>query len=232
MLTLRKSEERGHVNHGWLDSYHTFSFGSYYDPQHMGFRHLRVINQDRIVGGSGFGTHGHRDMEIVSYVVEGGLEHKDSMGNGSILRRGDVQRMSAGRGVTHSEFNPSATDPGRFLQIWILPEREGLEPGYEEKHFSDERKQNRLCPIVSRDGREDSLHIHQDVTIYASLLDRDVELMHTVAANRYGWVQVVAGDLQINDLKLTAGDGAAIKAPGELRLQALSPAEFLVFDLA
>ncbi|MFQ3680022.1 MAG: pirin family protein [Pseudanabaenaceae cyanobacterium] len=230
MLTLRKSEERGHGNHGWLDSYHTFSFGSYYDPRHMGFRHLRVINQDRIAGGSGFGPHGHRDMEIVSYVIEGGLEHKDSMGNGSILRR--VQRMSAGRGVTHSEFNPSPTDPGRFLQIWILPERENLEPSYEEKHFGDDRKRNRLCPIVSRDGREDSLHIHQDAVLYASLLDRGAELPHAVPPHRYGWVQVVAGDLQINELSLTTGDGVAIEAPGTLRLQALRDAEFLVFDLA
>ncbi|WP_026101224.1 pirin family protein [Synechococcus sp. PCC 7336] len=232
MITLRKSGDRGHANHGWLDSYHTFSFANYYDPEHMGFRALRVINQDRVDGGAGFGTHGHRDMEIVSYVLEGGLDHRDSMGNGSTILPGDVQRMTAGTGVLHSEFNHSKTDPVRFLQIWIEPGRRGLQPGYEQKLFSRAEKLNQLREIVSPDGRDGSVTIHQDARIFAAILEAGQKVAHQLNENRYAWLQVVRGAIALNGLPLVEGDGAAIAAAGTLTVQASEESELLLFDLA
>jgi len=232
MLTVRKSEERGHANHGWLDSYHTFSFSSYYDPAHMGFRSLRVINQDRVKGGMGFGTHGHKDMEIISYVVDGSLEHKDSMGNGSIIHAGEVQRLTAGTGITHSEFNHSKTDLVHFLQIWILPNRNNLNPGYEQKLFSREEKQNQWRLIVSPDGRDRSVQVNQDVNIYASILSTDAKVDFAMDANRYAWLQVAKGSLLVNGEILTAGDGLAVNEPQTLELVGKEESEVLLFDLA
>lgn len=232
MIAVRRSAERGHANHGWLDSYHTFSFANYYDPAHMGFRSLRVINQDRVEGGKGFGTHSHRDMEIVSYVLEGELEHKDSMGNGSTMRPGDVQRMTAGTGVSHSEYNHSSTDPVRFLQIWLLPDRQGLKPGYEQIHFSNADKRNQLRAIAAREGRDGSVTVHQDVTLYASVLDAGKQVEHALAGDRHAWVQVIRGQLDLNGITLEAGDGAAISEDKQLAFSAIDEAEFLLFDLA
>jgi redox-sensitive bicupin YhaK (pirin superfamily) len=231
MINVRKAADRGSVNLGWLDTKHTFSFGSYHDPDHMGFGKLRVINDDRIEPGRGFGTHPHNDMEIVSYVVEGSLEHKDNMGNGSIIRAGEVQRMTAGTGITHSEFNPSPDEQMRLLQIWIEPESEGLDPGYEQKHFSAEEKSDQLRLIVSRDGREGSLLAHQDMELYASLLSSGSEVRHRFAAGRKGWIQVVSGELIANGEQLESGDGAAIEDTAELLMRSQSEAEFLLFDL-
>lgn len=231
-IAVRKSEERGHANHGWLDSYHTFSFANYYDPEHMGFRTLRVINQDRVEGGMGFGTHSHRDMEIVSYVLAGELEHKDSMGNGSTMRPGDVQRMSAGTGVSHSEYNHSQTDPVRFLQIWIQPDRLGLEPGYEQIRFEEADKLNQLRAIASRDGRDGSVTVHQDVLLFASVLETGKRVEYDLASDRHAWVQVIRGTLDLNGVTLEAGDGAAISDGETLAFNAIDEAEFLVFDLA
>jgi redox-sensitive bicupin YhaK (pirin superfamily) len=233
MITLRRSEARGHADHGWLDSRHTFSFAGYHDPDHMGFRDLRVINDDIVQAGQGFGTHGHRDMEIVSYVVDGALEHRDSMGTGSVLRPGDVQRMTAGRGVTHSEFNHSPTDPLRFLQIWILPQAQGLEPSYEEKHFAPAEREGGLCPIVAPDGADGALRIHQDVRIFASLLAAEDRVSHEPALGRHAWLQVVNGRVDLNGHTLDAGDGAAISDEARLRIGGVAPqSEFLLFDLA
>ena len=232
MLTIRKSEERGHANHGWLDSYHTFSFANYYDPQHMAFRSLRVINQDQIAGGKGFGTHPHRDMEIISYVVSGALEHKDSMGTGSIIRPGDVQRMSAGTGVTHSEFNPSKDEGARFLQIWITPEKVGLKPSYEQKNFPSGQRTDVLKRVADREGREGAVKVHQDVSIYATMLTGGSEVTHTIAPGRQIWVQVVQGHVNINDTDLREGDGAAVTDLTAITLSSQAGAEVLVFDLA
>ncbi len=232
MLTMRKSEERGHANHGWLDSYHTFSFSSYYDPQHMSFRSLRVINQDRIAGGKGFGTHPHRDMEIITYMLDGALEHKDSMGNGSIIRVGDVQRMSAGTGITHSEFNHSPTEMAHLLQIWILPNQENVTPSYEQISFSREEKLNQLRLIASADGRDRSVTIHQDADIYASILEDGAEITHTVRQNRYAWIQVARGSLFVGDRLLKEGDAISSDVSGDLKLTAQGNAELLIFDLA
>ncbi len=232
MLTIRKSEERGHANHGWLDSYHTFSFASYYDPQHIAFRSLRVINQDQIAGGKGFGTHPHRDMEIITYMLDGALEHKDSMGNGSVIRVGDVQRMSAGTGITHSEFNPSATETAHLLQIWILPNQEGVKPSYEQISFTREEKLNQLRLIASPDGRDRSVTIYQDAYIYASILEDGAEVTHLVNQNRYAWIQVARGSVLIGDRLLTGGDAIASDQAGDLKLIAQGSAEVLVFDLA
>lgn len=232
MIQIRKANERGKVNMGWLDSKHTFSFGHYFDPEHMGFGNLRVINEDRVKPGKGFGTHGHEDMEIISYVIDGGLEHKDSMGNGSVIRPGDVQRMTAGTGVQHSEFNHSGEEPVHFLQIWILPEEKGLTPGYEEKHYPTEDKQNRLRLVGSRDARDGSLRIHQDVDLYASVLSAGTELTHVFAEGRHGWLQVVRGSLTLGSEALEAGDGAAISATDSLAITATSDAEVLLFDMA
>jgi redox-sensitive bicupin YhaK (pirin superfamily) len=232
MITIRQSSDRGAVNMGWLDARHSFSFGSYHDPDHMGFGPLRVINEDRVQPAQGFGMHGHRDMEIITYIIEGALEHKDSMGNGSVIRRGDVQRMTAGTGVMHSEFNHSDEALTHLLQIWILPERNGLEPGYEEKSFDEGAKRNRLLLIASHDARDDSLKIHQDVDLFASILDRDVQVEHAFAEGRKGWIQVVHGQLNVNGTMLSAGDGAALDDAGVVTLSAADDTEFLLFDMA
>ncbi len=231
MFALRRAQERGHANHGWLNSYHTFSFADYYDPRHMGFSSLRVINDDTVSPGGGFATHGHSDMEIISYVLHGALEHKDSMGNGSVIRPGDVQRMSAGTGVTHSEYNASDSEPVHFLQIWLLPEQDGLQPGYEQKTFSAGEKRGRLRLVGSRDGREGSVTIHQDVDLYATLLGDGDSVSHRLADGRKGWVQVAQGSAMLNDQQLHPGDGVAIEGPATITLVGASPAELLLFDM-
>ena len=232
MIIIRPAEDRGHANHGWLDSYHSFSFASYYDPNFMGFRHLRVINQDRVAPGMGFGTHPHKDMEIVSYVVEGALEHKDTIGTSSVIRPGEVQRMSAGTGIAHSEYNHSQTEPVHFLQIWILPNEKGINPGYEQKMFADEEKRGQLRLVASGDGRDGSVTIHQNVDLYASLLEPGEQVVHTLEAQRHAWVQVIKGQIMLNDLALKAGDGAAISEENRVAIEATNSAEFLLFDLA
>ncbi|MDO8579936.1 MAG: pirin family protein [Candidatus Omnitrophota bacterium] len=231
-ITIRPAQERGHANHGWLDSYHTFSFADYHDPAHMGFRTLRVINEDRVHPGKGFGTHPHRDMEIITIVLEGALAHKDSMGNASAIRPGEIQRLSAGTGVMHSEFNQSSKKPVHLLQIWILPTKNDFAPSYEQKHFSPEEKKDNLRLIVSQDGRQGSLTIHQDVQIYDSHLQQDKEVAHLLEKGRGAWVQVTQGKLNLNDALLKEGDGAAIKAEGQLRFRAVKDTEFLLFDLS
>jgi redox-sensitive bicupin YhaK (pirin superfamily) len=231
LVTVRKSADRGQADFGWLDSRHSFSFGEYYDPKHMGYRTLRVINEDFIAGGGGFPTHPHRDMEIVTYVLKGGLEHKDSMGTGSVVVPGDVQRMSAGTGVTHSEFNHSEKETVHLLQIWILPERRGLQPGYEQKTFPAADKRNRLRLIGSRDGRDGSVTIHQDVNLYASVLDAGASVSLPVAAGRGVWVQVTKGAVTANGAKLAAGDGASIEKAAVVEISASEESELLVFDL-
>lgn len=232
MITLRPSHERGHANHGWLDTYHTFSFGEYYDPGHMGFRHLRVINEDRVQPGTGFGTHSHRDMEILTYVLEGELEHKDSMGNGSVIRPGELQRMSAGTGVTHSEHNHSKSEPVHLLQIWIVPERKGLKPGYEQRSFPIEEKRGQLRLIAARDGRGGAVTVHQDVDLFAALLDRGERVTHRLNPGRHAWVQVARGAVMLNGVSLKAGDGAAISEEEPLEVSASELSEILLFDLA
>lgn len=232
MITIRPAAERGHFNHGWLDTHHTFSFASYYDPQHMGFRDLRVINEDRVAPGRGFGTHAHRDMEIITYVLEGALEHEDSMGNGSVIFPGDVQRMSAGTGIAHSEYNASKDEPVHFLQIWIMPERAGIVPGYEQRTFLPEEKQGRLRLIASRGGREGAVAINQDVDLYAALLEPGETIEHTLRDGRHAWLQVVRGALTLNGHELRAGDGAAVGQESALRLEGKEGGEVLLFDLA
>ena len=230
-MNVRRSHERGHANHGWLDSHHTFSFANYYDPEHMGFRNLRVINDDRMRGGQGFGTHPHRDMEIISYVVEGELEHRDSMGNGSVIRPGDVQRMRAGTGVTHSEYNHSPTDTVRFLQIWVLPEERGLEPGYEQKYFGDERR-GKLRLVASPDGAEDSVQIAQDVRMYASVLADQEEVTHALTVGRHAWLQVVRGNMTANGVELGEGDGVSFDEATDINVMSTGESELILFDLA
>jgi hypothetical protein len=232
MIRVRKANERGHARHGWLESYHTFSFADYHDPSFMGFRALRVINEDRVQPGQGFGTHSHRDMEIVTYVLEGALAHKDSLGTGSIIRPGDVQRMSAGTGVAHSEFNHSRTELVHFLQIWILPEEEGLAPSYEQRSFPEAERTDRLRLVASRDARESSVRIHQDVDLYASVLSPGIALEHSLRAGRHAWLQVAHGSLVANDQLLSVGDGAAFSDESAVSLVAREPAEILLFDLA
>ena len=232
MIKIRKAEERGHFDFGWLNTYHTFSFGDYYDPTHTRFRTLRVINEDFVGPGRGFPTHGHRDMEIVTYIMKGAIEHRDSMGSGSIIRRGDAQRMSAGTGVMHSEANPSDKEPVHLLQIWIFPEEQNLKPEYEEKKFSDDEKRNKLKLIVSRDGSDGAVRIHQDAKIYASLLDQGKEVDFQLANGRGAWLQVADGSVTLNDINLKQGDGAAITSESDLRIVAQQPAEILLFDLA
>ena len=210
MIKVRKAEQRGHFDFGWLNTYHTFSFGDYYDPSHMGFRSLRVINEDVVAPGRGFPRHGHRDMEIFTYILEGALQHRDSMGNGSIIRPGDVQRMSAGTGVTHSEANPSSDETVHLLQIWILPAREGIEPDYEEKKFPAEEKRNRLRLIISPDGSEGAVKINQDARVFASVWTRARSWLHQLEPGRHAWLQVAAGSIQLNDIELKQGDGAAV----------------------
>lgn len=231
MLTLRKSEDRGHANHGWLDARHSFSFASYHDPAEMGFAALRVINEDRVMPGQGFGMHGHRDMEIITYILDGALEHKDNMGNGSVIRRGDVQRMSAGRGVMHSEFNPSVEHPVHLLQIWIEPAVRGVTPGYEDLHFPETEKRGRLRLIASPDGREGSATIHQDAFVYAALLDTDDQVDHVLAPGRKVYVQVARGTLSVNGAALKAGDGLKVVGETALRFEGAQAAEVLLFDL-
>ncbi len=231
-MVIRRAGERGHAQHGWLDSRHTFSFADYYDPAHMGFRALRVINEDRVAPGQGFGTHGHRDMEIISYVLEGQLEHRDSLGTGAVLRPGEVQRMSAGTGVRHSEFNPSQTEPVHFLQIWIVPERAGIAPGYEQKAFPADERRGKLRLVASRDGRDGSLTIHQDVQLHAGLLDPGQKAEYRLPPGRYAWVHIARGSLSLDGERLEAGDAAAVSAPGTLALQGREAAELLLFDLA
>lgn len=231
MITVRPSEQRGIANFGWLDSRHSFSFGHYYDPKHMGFGPLRVINEDRVRPGAGFDTHGHRDMEIISYVLEGALAHKDSIGTGSVIRPGDVQRMSAGSGIRHSEYNDSDSEPVHFLQIWLLPNEEGLAPSYEQKTFPDAEKRGRLRLVASRDGRDGSVRIHQDADLYASLLDKGEAVTHRLAGRR-GWIQVVRGAVAVNGKELRAGDGAAASELPELTVTAAANgSEVLLFDL-
>ena len=232
MITIRPAKERGGANHGWLNTRHTFSFGNYYDPRHMGFRHLRVINEDRVTPGQGFGEHGHRDMEILSYVVSGALGHRDSMGNGEAIRPHEWQRMSAGTGVRHSEMNASTTEPVHFYQIWILPEAEGIRPGYEQKLFAPEEKSGRLRLVASRGGEDSSLKIHQDVRVYNSLLTAGGEVSHTLGEGRHAWVQVVRGSVNLNGVALAEGDGAAVSDETALAVKAGDDAEIILFDLA
>jgi quercetin 2,3-dioxygenase len=234
MLTVRPFHERGVATLDWLDSRHTFSFGNYYDPNHISFGSLRVINEDIVQPAKGFGTHGHRDMEIVTYVLEGELEHKDSLGNGSVMRYGDVQRMSAGTGIQHSEFNPSATNPVHLLQIWILPNQQGLAPSYEQTTFAEAQKGDRLRLIGSPDGREGSVTIHQDVNLSAAVLTQGASISHSLAMGRIAWLQVARGVVVLNDQTLVAGDGVAISQADILNLQnnEAAAAEVLLFDMA
>jgi redox-sensitive bicupin YhaK (pirin superfamily) len=231
MLEIRRSNERGFADHGWLKSYHTFSFADYFDPKHVEFGALRVINEDRVAPGQGFGTHGHRDMEIISYVLEGGLAHRDSLGTGSTLKPGDVQRMSAGRGVTHSEFNASPKELVHFLQIWIQPNARGIDPSYEEKHFTAEDKRGRLRLIASERGDEGSVHIHQDARVYAGLFDGAEQARIAVGANRQIYVQVARGAIDANGVALSVGDGLKVADIPELSLSQGKTAEVLLFDL-
>jgi redox-sensitive bicupin YhaK (pirin superfamily) len=233
MITIRRSQERGIKNFGWLDTRHSFSFGQYYDPEYMGFGNLRVINEDKVQAGTGFPTHPHHDMEIITYIIDGALEHKDSMGNGSIIRPGDVQRMSAGTGIKHSEFNPSSTDPVHLLQIWIVPHTQDLTPSYEQKHFLATQKHGKLCLIASGDGREDSVTIHQNVDLYATQLNKDEMISYSIVEGRNVWIQVVTGIVELGDRQLSAGDGAAISLEDNITIQGLSDmAELLLFDLS
>jgi redox-sensitive bicupin YhaK (pirin superfamily) len=232
MIAVRPAAERGRADFGWLDSRHSFSFGDYYDPRHMGFGPLRVINEDRVKPGAGFDTHGHRDMEIISYVLEGALEHKDSIGTGSVIRPGEVQIMSAGTGIRHSEFNHSKSEPVHFLQIWLLPNRQALAPRYDQKAFPASGKRGRLRLVGSPDGRDDSILIHQDVRLYDSLLGNGETVTHPLAARRKSWVQVVRGAVDVNGKTAGAGDGIAIEDEPELTITARAEgSEFLVFDL-
>jgi redox-sensitive bicupin YhaK (pirin superfamily) len=232
MIRVRRAQDRGHFNHGWLDTWHTFSFADYRDPEHMGFRALRVINEDRVAAGAGFGTHGHRDMEIVTYVLSGQLEHRDSMGNGEVIRPGEVQHMTAGTGVLHSEFNPSAAEPVHLYQIWIRPDRHGHVPGYAQRDFSGVDKRGKFVPLVSPDGAAGSLAIHQDVTLYLADVTPGQPLSFALRPGRHAWVQVVRGNLEVNATSLSASDGAAISDEAELTFTAQAPAEVLLFDLA
>lgn len=232
MITYRPADERGRTRNDWLDSRHTFSFGHYRDPAHMGFGHLRVINDDRVLPATGFGTHGHRDMEIVSYVLEGTLAHRDSLGTGSVIRPGDVQRMSAGTGIEHSEFNASRTDPVHFLQIWILPERAGLAPSYEQRHFETATRRNRFCLVADREGSHGSITIHQDARIYSSILTPGEALTHAMDPHRRGWLQIASGSIRLGKHPLAAGDGISFVDESAFTIESESDAEVLFFDLA
>ena len=234
MLTKRPSSERGHIDHGWLNTYHTFSFADYHDPAHVHFRSLWVINEDRIAGGGGFGMHPHRDMEIITYIISGALEHKDSMGNKGAIRPGDVQRMSAGTGVVHSEYNSSPNEPVHLLQIWIFPERHGITPSYEQRTFHDQDKRNTLCRIASHDGQNDSIQINTDASVYASIISDGAVLTHHFIEGRGGYLQVIRGGLTVNGIHLNHGDGIALENEPEIRIAERDngEAEFLLFDLA
>ncbi len=231
MIELRRSDDRGHAQHGWLDSRHSFSFADYYDPAHMGFGPLRVINEDFVQPGMGFGTHGHRDMEIISYVLEGELQHKDSMGNGSVMAPGDIQRMSAGRGVQHSEYNPSRAAPVHFLQIWIEPDVRGIAPGYEQTRVEAGAKRGRLHLIAAPEGQGGAVGIHQDARVYATLLDGDDSVVHAIAPGRRAYVHVARGVVHVNDVRLTPGDAAKITGEASVRMDRADDAEVLLFDL-
>ena len=232
MITVRKSEARGHANHGWLDSYHTFSFASYYDPNYMNFRALRVINEDVVSPGKGFGTHGHSDMEIITYVLEGALEHKDSLGTGAVIKPGEVQRMTAGTGIQHSEFNHSQTDPVHLLQIWLLPDTKGLSPSYEQRDFPLAERRGKLRLVAARDARDGAVKVHQDVDLYAAVLDKGSRVSHALQPNRHAWVQVARGSVLLNGLTLENGSAAAVSGETEVVIDAAEDAKFLLFDLA
>jgi redox-sensitive bicupin YhaK (pirin superfamily) len=232
MITIRKAEERGHADHGWLDSRHTFSFADYHDPKHMGFRSLRVINDDRVAAGRGFGAHPHRDMEILSYVLEGALGHRDSTGTNGVIRPGDVQRMSAGTGVVHSEMNASKSEAVHFLQIWLIPGERGIAPGYEQKTFSTAEKRGKLRLVASPDARDGSLTIHADASVYAGLFDRGETGELTLAPGRHAWVQVARGRVRVGPHDLGEGDGAAISGEQRVSIEGLADGEVIVFDLA
>ncbi len=231
MIVPRYAGDRGHANHGWLDTFHTFSFAGYHDPRYMGFRVLRVINEDRVAPGQGFGMHPHKDMEIITYVLSGALEHKDSMGNGEILKAGELQRMSAGTGLLHSEFNPSNDQPVHLYQIWLLPKTRGIEPSYEQKAFPPEQRQNQLSMVASPDGQAGSLRMHQDAFLFLATLEPGRTVQHDFQMDRHGWLQVLTGSLRINDFTLHAGDGAAISDETHVTLQAVEGSEALLFDL-
>jgi len=232
MIRIRKAAERGHASHGWLDTYHTFSFGSYRDADHMGFRSLRVMNEDFIEPGEGFGTHPHHDMEIVTYVLEGELEHRDSMGHGEVLQAGEFQRMSAGSGITHSEFNPSGDQRVHLYQIWLLPERKAIEPSYQQKRFPEAQQHNRLRLVASPGGQDESLHIGQDARIYLATLDTRRRVFHPLAPRRHAWLQVLRGQVQLNGHVLDAGDGAAVSEETNLAMDANQRSEVMLFDLS
>ena len=232
MLTVRKSQERGYADHGWLRSFHSFSFAGYYDPAHMGFGNLRVINEDRVAAGGGFGTHGHKDMEIISYVLSGELAHKDSMGNVKSIPPGDVQRMSAGSGVQHSEFNHKADETTHFLQIWIEPKERGVAPGYEQKQFDDAEKRGKLRLVASSDGAEGSVRMNADARLFAALIDGDEKASLVLDPKRKSYVQLVRGEVEVNGQKLSSGDAAMIEGESKIELRAGKDAEVLVFDLA
>ena len=232
MIRIRPANERGRTAIDWLDSWHSFSFGDYYDPTNLGFRSLRVINDDQVAPGAGFGMHPHRDMEIITYVVNGALEHRDSLGTGEVLRPGEVQRMTAGTGIRHSEFNPSPTEPVHLLQIWLLPERRGLTPGYEQKPFPEAQRRGRWRLVASRDGRDGSVTIHQDADVYATLLEPGESVRHELRPGRHAWVQVARGAVTLNGRPLRAGDGAAVSDEAALTVAATEPAELLLFDMA
>jgi quercetin 2,3-dioxygenase len=231
-MQIRRAGDRGYADHGWLRSFHTFSFADYYAPAHMGFRALRVINEDRVEGGKGFGSHPHRDMEIISYVLSGGLQHRDSLGTGSIIRPGDVQRMSAGTGVTHSEFNASQDELVHFLQIWILPDERGHKPGYEQKHFTEAERQGKLKLVASKDGQDGSLTIHQDARLFAGLLAPGERVSHDLPQGRYAWLHVARGKVEVSGQTLSAGDAAAFEKGGEIVVVGAEASEILLFDLA
>jgi quercetin 2,3-dioxygenase len=232
MIRVRKAAERGHFDHGWLDTYHTFSFSRYYDPRHMGFRALRVINEDWVSPGRGFGQHPHENMEIITYVLEGGLAHRDSLGTGSVIRPGELQRMTAGTGITHSEANPSPTEPVHLYQIWLLPEHQGLEPSYEQQAFPAAERHNRLRLVASPDGADGSLTIRQDARVLLATLDQDRQVSHTLRQGRHAWLQVLRGAVDLNGQALAAGDGAALSEESGLAILAGGPSEVMLFDLA
>jgi hypothetical protein len=231
MMTIRRANERGHANHGWLDAHHTFSFADYYDPNWMGFRSLRVINDDTIAGGGGFGMHPHRDMEIITYILSGALQHRDSLGHEAVLKAGDVQRISAGTGIAHSEINYSPIEPVHLLQIWIQPERKGVKPAYAERSFGDGAMKQGLTLVASRDGRSGSISIHQDVDLWVARFDANDSATHNLKPGRHAWAQVAEGEVTLNGQAIQAGDGAALSDEAHLALAALKPSQVLVFDL-
>ena len=231
MIQVRRASDRGHLQHGWLDTYHTFSFGDYYDPRHMGFRVLRVMNEDWVEAGQGFGMHGHRDMEIITYVLDGALAHKDSLGNGSVLRPGEFQRMTAGTGIRHSEFNPSDSEPVHLYQVWLLPDRKGLEPSYDQRAFPDEERRGKLRVVASGDGRNDSLTIHQDAQVMLATLDTGEQVRHLLSVGRHAWLQVLRGTVELNGVTLATSDGAAVSEEEAATVLATEPSEVMLFDL-